>query len=493
MLNLEKEHTGTEKTQEKEHAWIEKFQPFKPSSSMGAYAPKPKIELQSFEGDNPRGWVKKCEKYFNIFAIPKGQKLEIASMYLIGRAETWFNGYIMQKHRATWHEFTANICQRFCDKTYSDIVEEFNKLVQKGSVKEYQEKFEELRPFMLQYNCYLDEGYFISSFISGLKEDLKHKKKDDSEEALEISINALNGCVGYTTLRIKGCIKGKSLNILIDSGSTHSFVIPKWAKEGMEIVQTPPLAITIANGEKLYSNAKSKLLGWKMQGHNFKHDFRVLEMRGSDMVLGVDWMRRFSPIVMDFREMTLSFQKDGKQIELYGGDLSSRWKMITGEKLQKITEKNPEVMGEIYLLNAEVKESVVPELLKPVLRELQEIFVEPKDTPPIRSRDHAIQLKEGAQPINLRPYRYSHQQKNEVERQIKEILSSSIIQNSKSSFASPCLLVKKKDGSWRLCVDYKQLNSVTVKNKFPIPVVEDLLDELAGATYFSKIDLRSGY
>ncbi|KAL4340432.1 hypothetical protein GQ457_08G019370 [Hibiscus cannabinus] len=185
-------------------------------------------------------------------------------------------------------------------------------------------------------------------------------------------------------------------------------------------------------------------------------------MGGSDMVLGVDWMRKFSPIIMDFKEMTLSFQKDGQQIELQGGELTPKLKMITGDKLQKITERDPDIMGEIYLLNAEGKEFLVPDLLKPVLAEYQDVFQEPKGMPPARNHDHAIQLREGTQPT------------------------------SRSPFASPCLLVKKKDGSWRLCVDYRQLNSVTVKNKFPIPVVEDLLDELTGAAYFSKIDLRSG-
>ncbi|KAL4272664.1 hypothetical protein GQ457_13G022100 [Hibiscus cannabinus] len=313
------------------------------------------------------------------------------------------------------------------------------------------------------------------------------------EEELEISINALTGNVGHSTPRLLGAIKGRHLSILVDSGSTHSFINPGWAKEGVEILSTTPLVITVANGEKLYSEAKAKQLQWKMQDHQFQHDFRVLTMGGSDMVLGVDWMKKYSPVSMDFNNMTLSFYKDTELIILKGGNPSSTIQCISGNKFQKLAEKEMDLLGEIYLLTTESTESEVHPEVQQILQKYESVFREPTSMPPERDHDHAITLKEGTQPINLRPYRFPHHQKSEVEKQISAMLEASIIRTSKSPFASPCLLVKKKDRSWRLCVDYRQLNAMTIKNKFPIPVVEDLLDELSGAKFFSKIDLRSGY
>lgn len=128
-----------------------------------------------------------------------------------------------------------------------------------------------------------------------------------------------------------------------------------------------------------------------------------------------------------------------------------------------------------------------------LLAEFEDVFQLSKGLPPKRLQDHKIPLMDETQVIKIRPYRYPAIKKNEIERLIQEMLAADIIRDSNGPFSSPILMEKKKDGSWRLCVYYRQLNQMTVKDKFPIPVIEELLDELGSAVYFSKLDLRSGY
>ena len=134
----------------------------------------PRIEFSSFEGKNPRGWVKKCSKYFTLCKTPAHQKVELASLHMGGKAEAWDNSYALGRQGILWEDFVVDICARFKDELGSHVMEEFNRLKQVGSIAEYLEKFEELKSLMLIKNPSLPSDYFVDSFIGGLDDNVKH-------------------------------------------------------------------------------------------------------------------------------------------------------------------------------------------------------------------------------------------------------------------------------------------------------------------------------
>ncbi|KAH9615398.1 hypothetical protein KSS87_015381, partial [Heliosperma pusillum] len=133
----------------------------------------PKLEFPSFDGSNPRIWMKKCLKYFNLCKIPEEQRVDLASMYMVGRAESWFNSYIVVRQHVEWHDFIVDLCARFKEDIAGNVVEEFNKLRQTGTIDDYLDAFENLKGLMIQRNPLLPEQYFLDSFIGGLKSSLK--------------------------------------------------------------------------------------------------------------------------------------------------------------------------------------------------------------------------------------------------------------------------------------------------------------------------------
>ncbi|GJZ64977.1 putative mitochondrial protein [Tanacetum coccineum] len=176
--------------------------------------------------------------------------------------------------------------------------------------------------------------------------------------------------------------------------------------------------------------------------------------------------------------------------------------LMEGKRQDKEVETVPHaelLMLSVYpntrlnLMSLQTHSNELPKELKEIITAYEDVFEIPKELPPYKSHDHRIPLIEGTQPVNIRPYRHPPIQKDSIEAMVKELLDAGVIKTCQSPFASPIVMVKNKDNTWMMCIDYRQLNKCTIKDKFPILIIEELIDELCGANVFSKLDLRSGY
>lgn len=342
------------------------------------------------------------------------------------------------------------------------------------------------------------------------EEDAQRMNDTEEEEVgdcAQISVNAVAGISDYRTMRVKGVHGKRALFILIDSGSTHNFMDRLVAEKlGCELKPAGLTRVKVADGSKIGVSAKIKEFQWDFQSTSFSADFMVIPLGGCDMVLGVQWLQQWGPITWDFQRLTMQFSMGQRRVLLHGIKEGSV-RELKAVKLNKLKEENVQIAmisvhqeedeTPIHLAAIDIEkgeEKVVNPAISELLNEFQDVFAEPTTLPPFReNHNHKIPLLEGSNPVNQRPYRYALYQKNEIDKMVQELLMAGTIQTSSSSYASPVVLVKKKDGTWRLCVDYRALNSLTVKDRFPIPLIEDLMDELGGSKVYSKIDLRAGY
>lgn len=230
------------------------------------------------------------------------------------------------------------------------------------------------------------------------------------------------------------------------------------------------MSVRVVDGSVIQSTQLVPSASWSIGSCQFQHDLKVLPLHSYDIILGMDWLQPFSPMKIDWRQRWLTIPYQGRSISLH--DVSAQG-----------SDSHPELLVQISCVQDEPKQKdrqISPAIIQ-LLSEFSEITKPPTALPPRRSCDHTIPLVDGARPVNVRPYRYPLALKDEIEAQVDSMLQQGIIQPSTSPFNSPVLLVRKKDASWRFCLDNRYLNAITVKTVFPIPVFEQLMDELAGA------------
>ena len=333
----------------------------------------------------------------------------------------------------------------------------------------------ERRRLGLCFNC--DEKYTRGHnrfckrifFIDGVEiEAADDPAAQGDTEAPCFSLQAVAGVPVADTMQLAVQLGAASLVALLDSGSTHSFISEEAARRsGLPLRHRPRLTAMVANDEKITCAGVIRDAPLLIAGASFPAELFVMPLAGYDIVLGTKWRGALGPIVWDLANRRMSFRR---------GDCTVSW---TGLATGAGPAVRALVAGERFL--------------EALLDSFADVFATPAGLPPKRAHDHCILLKPDAQPVGVRPYRYSAAHKDELERQCAAMMEQGIVRRSDSPFSSPVLLVKKPDGSWRFCVDYRALNAMTVKDAFPIPVVDELLDELNGAKFFTKLDLRSGY
>ncbi|XP_066341079.1 uncharacterized protein [Miscanthus floridulus] len=491
----------------------------------GFQPPKlPKFDFPKFDGSQPKYWLSQCKDYFEIYGTDPHMWVRVPKMHFTHAAKRWYPSIESQLQNAAWPTFTQLILARFGHDKHELLLRQLFQIRQTQSVQEYIDQFVAIVDDLSAYGGTIDPLYFAMRFVDGLKDyiraavalhhpqnldtacllaklqeevadpakkrDYRHGEQlvgprpfapralplppppprpalpvpelnrpiadggrgptaeerwttlraarraqgfcmrcgsrwardhqcppqvqlhvvqelldvlhvDEDVEAavpaeeppleqvfLQLSLAAISGTVQPRTMCFWGTIGNQHVKILLDSGSSHTFISTSIVAHCSGIQQLPvPLQV------------------------QFTSDLKVLPLTSYDMILGLDCcaqLRTSNSLPMPL--MLLKFNNSSL--------------------------------------------------------DYSDLFDPPTQLPPSRSCDHSIPLSPGAAPVYSRPYRFSPAIKDEVENQ---------------------------DDTWRFCVDYRQLNAITVKGKYPVPIIDELLDELSGSSWFTKLDLRSGF
>ncbi|KAA0043070.1 reverse transcriptase [Cucumis melo var. makuwa] len=281
--------------------------------------------------------------------------------------------------------------------------------------------------------------------------------------------------------------------VLFDSGSSHSFISSAFVLHAR--LEVDPLhhvlSVSTPSGECMLSKEKVKACQIEIAGHVIEVTLLVLDMLDFDVILGMDWLAA-NHASIDCSHKKVAFNPPSMASFKFKGEGSrSMPQVISAIRASKLLSQG--TWG-ILASVVETREVDVSLSSEPVVRDYPDVFPEElPGLPPHREVEFAIELESGTVPISRAPYRMAPAQLKELKVQLQELLDKGFIRPSVSPWGAPVLFVKKKDGSMRLCIDYRELNKVTVKNRYPLPRIDDLFDQLQGATVFSKIDLQSGY
>lgn len=319
-----------------------------------------------------------------------------------------------------------------------------------------------------------------------------------------------------TPFKFKVKIGGYEGQAMLDSGASTTFISTQFVKRhgitAIPRVSTDdPSVVILADGTESVSPS-IVIAELQMSGYKEELKFNCMDLP-VDMILGLDWLHRINPVV-DWKIGNIRFKFKGRDITVVSisnpsvNDSTDRAAdqplLLNYTQFKRLARKESSQCYAVYVRTCdkeEKKENIVAdeiksEKLNKLLKEYEDVFSElPSELPPVRNPniEHKIDIISDAKIPSGRIYKMNPEENDELKKQIEELLKKNFIRVSTSPYSSPVLFVKKKDGTYRLCVDYRALNAITVKNRYPLPLISDLFDRLSGAQVFTSLDFNSGY
>ncbi|GJS65500.1 putative nucleotidyltransferase, ribonuclease H [Tanacetum coccineum] len=282
------------------------------------------------------------------------------------------------------------------------------------------------------------------------------------------------------------------VRVLFDSGADRSFISLSLAS----MLNIPSITvdtfynIEMADGNLVSTNTVIKGCTLTLLNQPFEIDLMPIKLGSFDVVIGMDWLSKYrAKILCD--EKVVHIPIDGETLIIRGDRSKTRLNLISCIKTERYISRGCQVFM-IQVMEKKSDEKKLEDI--PVVKEFPDVF--PEDLPgipPVRQVEFQIDLIPGAAPVARTPYRLAPSEMQELSNQLQELTDRGFIRPSTSPWGAPVLFVKKKDGSFRMCIDYRELNKLTIKNRYPLPRIDDLFDQLQGSSVYSKIDLRSGY
>ncbi|GJR22710.1 putative reverse transcriptase domain-containing protein [Tanacetum coccineum] len=281
--------------------------------------------------------------------------------------------------------------------------------------------------------------------------------------------------------------------VLFDSGADKSFISTSLAS----MLNIPPIIIDtfydieMADRNLVSTNTVIQGCTLNLLNQSFEIDLMPVKLGSFDVVIGMDWLSKYhAKILCD--EKVVHIPIDDETLIIRGDRSKTRLNLISCIKTEQYISRGCQV----FMIQVTEKKKSDEKRLEDILvvREFPKVF--PEDLPgllPIRQVEFQINLIPGATPVACAPYRLARLEMQELSNQLQELSDRGFIRPSTSPWGAPVLFVKKKDGSFRMCIDYRELNKLTIKNRYPLPRIDDLFDQLQGSSVYSKIDLRSGY